>query len=77
MYVSNSYPDKVWSRSVFEGKHRHIGRMFESGKERRRSMSEMLEKILSDENIKTARKRVCANKGAGGIDGVTTQSEVG
>lgn len=34
-------------------------------------MSEMLEKILSDENIKTACKRVYANKGAGGIDGVT------
>lgn len=35
-------------------------------------MSEMLEKILSDENIKTAYKRVCANKGAGGVDKVTT-----
>ena len=34
-------------------------------------MSEMLEKILSDENIKTAYKKVCANKGAGGVDGVT------
>lgn len=34
-------------------------------------MSEMLEKILSDENIKTAYKRVFANKGAGGVDGVT------
>lgn len=32
----------------------------------------MLEKILSDENIKTAYKRVYANKGAGGVDGVTT-----
>ena len=45
--------------------------MFESGKERRRNMSEMLEKILSDDNIKTAYKRVYANKGAGGVDGVT------
>ena len=27
-------------------------------------MSEMLERILSDENIKIAYKRVCANKGA-------------
>ena len=35
-------------------------------------MSEMLEKILSDENIKAAYKRVSANKGAGGVDGVTT-----
>lgn len=34
-------------------------------------MSEMLEKILSDENIKTAYKRVYANKGVGGVDGVT------
>ena len=34
-------------------------------------MSEMLEKILSNDNIKTAYKRVCANKGAGGVDGVT------
>ena len=34
-------------------------------------MSEMLEKILSDDNIKTAYKRVYANKGAGGVDGIT------
>lgn len=31
----------------------------------------MLEKILSDDNIKTAYKRVYANKGVGGVDGVT------
>ena len=36
-------------------------------------MSAMLEKILSDENIKTAYKRVCANKGVGGVDKVTTE----
>ncbi|MBQ8836649.1 MAG: group II intron reverse transcriptase/maturase [Clostridia bacterium] len=36
-------------------------------------MSEMLERILSDENIKNAYKRVYANKGAGGVDGVTVQ----
>ena len=34
-------------------------------------MSEMLEKILSNENIQTAYKRVYANKGAGGVDGIT------
>ena len=34
-------------------------------------MSEMLEKILSDDNIKAAYKRVYANKGAGGVDGIT------
>ena len=33
----------------------------------------MLEKILSNENIEKAYKRVCANKGAGGVDGVTTK----
>jgi retron-type reverse transcriptase len=42
-----------------------------SGKEKRRNMSEMLEKILSNENIEKAYKRVYANKGAGGVDGVT------
>ena len=34
-------------------------------------MSEMLENILSEDNIKTAYKRVYSNKGAGGVDGVT------
>ena len=33
----------------------------------------MLEKILSNENIEKAYKRVYANKGAGGVDGVTTK----
>ena len=36
-------------------------------------MSEMLERILSNENIERAYKKVYANKGAGGIDGVTTK----
>jgi len=36
-------------------------------------MSEMLEKILSDENVKHAVKKVCANNGASGIDKVTTK----
>ena len=34
-------------------------------------MSEMLEKILSNENVEKAYKRVYANKGAGGVDGMT------
>ena len=36
-------------------------------------MSEMLEKILSNENVEKAYRRVYANKGAGGVDGVTTK----
>ena len=36
-------------------------------------MSELLEKILSKDNMNTAYKRVCANKGAGGVDGVTVE----
>ncbi len=36
-------------------------------------MSELLEKILSKENMNTAYKRACANKGAGGVDGVTVE----
>ena len=47
--------------------------MRRSGKEKDGSMSEMLEKILSDENIRRAKKRVYANKGAGGVDGVTVR----
>lgn len=34
-------------------------------------MSELLERILCGENMKLAQMRVYANKGAGGIDGVT------
>jgi RNA-directed DNA polymerase len=44
------------------------------GTERRKHtkrMSELLERILSKDNMNAAYKRVCANKGAGGVDGVT------
>lgn len=34
-------------------------------------MSELLEAILSNDNMNAAYKRVCANKGSGGVDGVT------
>ena len=37
-------------------------------------MSELLEKILSKDNMNTAYKRVCANKGAEGVDEVTLQT---
>ena len=36
-------------------------------------MLELLEKIVSNENMNAAYKRVCANKGAGGVDGVTVE----
>jgi len=42
-----------------------------SGKEKDGDMSEMLERILSTDNIKLAKERVYSNKGASGIDGVT------
>lgn len=36
-------------------------------------MSELLERILSKDNMNAAYKRVCANKGSGGVDGVTVE----
>ena len=36
-------------------------------------MSELLERILSRDNMNAAYKRVCANKGAGGVDEVTVE----
>ena len=50
-------------------------RIRERRKERRQSMSQLLEEILSRENMKRAYKRVVANKGASGVDGIET-SEV-
>lgn len=71
MYVSNNNLKRCETKAYLRGNITTYGNLFESGKERRRNMSEMLEKILSDDNIKTAYKRVYANKGAGGVDGVT------
>lgn len=36
-------------------------------------MSQLLEEILSRENMQLAYKRVKANKGAGGVDGITIE----
>ena len=47
--------------------------MQRSRKERDGNMSELLEKILSDENIAMAQKKVYSKKGAHGVDGVTVQ----
>lgn len=71
MYVSNNSLTRCETKAYLRGNITTYGNLFESGKERRRNMSEMLEKILSDNNIEIAYKRVYANKGAGGVDGVT------
>lgn len=50
----------------------HLRRTHRNGKEKaHNAMSELLEKILSNDNMNTAYKRVCANKGSSGVDGVT------
>ena len=36
-------------------------------------MSQLLEEILSRDNMMRAYKRVVANKGASGVDGITTE----
>ena len=36
-------------------------------------MSELLERILDKKNMNAAYKKVCANKGAGGVDDVTIE----
>lgn len=36
-------------------------------------MSQLLEEILSRNNMMLAYKRVVANKGAGGVDGISTE----
>lgn len=50
------------------------GRIYGNGKKKaHKEMSELLEKILSKDNMKAAYKRVCANKRAGGVDEVTIE----
>lgn len=52
----------------------NVGQITGSGKERStQSMSELLEKILDKKNMNEAYKKVCANKGAGGVDGMETE----
>lgn len=52
-------------------KRENIGLTTGSGKERStQSMSELLEKILDNRNMNEAYKKVCDNKGAGGVDGM-------
>ncbi|WP_373237828.1 hypothetical protein [Hungatella hathewayi] len=59
-------------RNVNEQVLHNLGRIHENGKEKaHKAMSELLEKILSKNNMNTAYKKVCANKGAGGVYDVT------
>jgi RNA-directed DNA polymerase len=47
----------------------NIGSIAGSGKEQStQSMSELLEKIRDKRNMSEACKKICANKGAGGVD---------
>ena len=46
--------------------------MHESKEEKETSMSQLMEEILSRDNMKLAYKKVKANKGASGVDGITT-----
>lgn len=61
------------TEAYLKGNTATYSNLFESRNEKRLNMSEMLERILRDENIKTAYKSVYANKGVGGVDGVTVQ----
>lgn len=52
-------------------KRTNIGRTTGNGKAgNTQRMSELLEKILDSRNMNEAYRKVCANKGAGGIDGM-------
>lgn len=52
-------------------KRTNVGFTTGNGKERStQSMSELLEKILDKKNMNEAYKKVCANKGTGGVDGM-------
>ena len=61
-------------RNVNEQVLHNLRRIHGDGKEKaHKAMSELLEKILHRDNMNAAYKRVCANKGAGGVDDVTVE----
>lgn len=66
--VPDSRNGKAYSLQLMH----YLRRIHGNGKEKaHKAMSELLEKILSRENMNAAYKRVCSNKGAGGVDGVS------
>lgn len=74
MYVPRDNLTSGGAETYTRKKPRTYGDSVGGGKERDGGMSELLEKMLSDENIQLAQKRVYANKGASGVDGVTVPS---
>ena len=71
MYVPVSIRQADVGKTYMSCKRINIGQITGSGKERStQSMSELLEKILEKKNMNEAYKKVCANKGAGGVDGM-------
>ena len=71
MYVPVSIRQADVGETYMSCKRINIGQITGSGKERStQSMSELLEKILEKKNMNEAYKKVCANKGAGGVDGM-------
>lgn len=73
MYAPWNTRQQEW-RNVNEQALHNLGRIHGNGKEKaHKAMSELLEKILSNDNMNAAYKRVCANKGAGGVDDVAVE----
>ena len=71
MYVPVSIRQADVGETYMSCKRINIGQITGSGKERStQSMSELLEKILEKKNMNEAYKKVCANKGAGSVDGM-------
>ena len=71
MYVPVNIRQADVGETYMNRKRINIGVTTGSGKERStQSMSELLEKILDKRNMNEAYKKVCGNKGAGGVNGM-------
>jgi len=74
MAETDDKSDSVQVKTYMELKARKLRIVVSQRKgERHKTMSEMLEKILSSENMNNAYKRVYANHGASGVDGVNVE----